>query len=43
MTELQQYLAEEVAEDLPDGIINRREAIRRRTLNWFDDAVHRRD
>ena len=29
MTELQQYLAEEVAEDHVDGIITRREAIRR--------------
>lgn len=29
MTEIQQYLAEEVAEDLADGIINRREAVRR--------------
>ena len=29
MTELQQYLAEEVAEDLADGIITRREAMRR--------------
>jgi carboxymethylenebutenolidase len=29
MTEIQQYLAEEVAEDLADGIINRREALRR--------------
>ena len=29
MTELKRYLAEEVAEDLADGIINRREAIRR--------------
>jgi carboxymethylenebutenolidase len=29
MTEIRQYLAEEVAEDLTDGIINRREAIRR--------------
>ena len=29
MTEMQRYLAEEVAEDLADGIINRREAIRR--------------
>ena len=29
MTEIRQYLAEEVAEDLADGIINRREAIRR--------------
>ena len=29
MTELQRYLAEEVAEDHVDGIITRREAIRR--------------
>ena len=29
MTELQTYLAEEVAEDLADGIITRREAMRR--------------
>ena len=29
MTEMQRYLAEEVAEDLADGIISRREAIRR--------------
>jgi carboxymethylenebutenolidase len=29
MTELQRYLAEEVAEDLADGIITRREAVRR--------------
>ena len=29
MTELQKYLAEEVAEDLTDGIITRREAMRR--------------
>ena len=29
MTELQKYLAEEVAEDHVDGIITRREAIRR--------------
>jgi carboxymethylenebutenolidase len=29
MTEIQQYLAEEVAEDLADGIIGRREALRR--------------
>ena len=29
MTEIQQYLAEEVAEDLADGIITRREALRR--------------
>jgi len=29
MNEIQRYLAEEVAEDLADGIINRREAIRR--------------
>jgi len=29
VTELQRYLAEEVAEDLVDGIITRREAMRR--------------
>ena len=29
MTEIQKYLAEEVAEDLADGIITRREAMRR--------------
>jgi carboxymethylenebutenolidase len=29
MTEIQRYLAEEVAEDLADGIISRREALRR--------------
>ena len=29
MTELQKYLAEEVAEDHSDGIITRREAVRR--------------
>jgi carboxymethylenebutenolidase len=32
MTELQRYLAEEVAEDLADGIISRREAVRRLAL-----------
>jgi carboxymethylenebutenolidase len=32
MTEIQRYLAEEVAEDLSDGIISRREAIRRLAL-----------
>ena len=32
MTEIQKYLAEEVAEDLADGIITRREAMRRLTL-----------
>src|SRR3954468_9884390 len=32
MTELQQYLAEEVAEDHVDGIITRREAMRRLAL-----------
>ena len=32
MTELQTYLAEEVAEDLADGIITRREAMRRLAL-----------
>ena len=29
MTEIQKYLAEEIAEDLTDGIITRREAMRR--------------
>jgi carboxymethylenebutenolidase len=29
MTELQRYLAEEVAEDHADGILTRREALRR--------------
>ena len=29
MTEIQKYLAEEVAEDHVDGIIDRREALRR--------------
>ncbi len=29
MTEMQRYLAEEVAEDLADGIITRREALQR--------------
>jgi carboxymethylenebutenolidase len=32
MTEIQKYLAEEVAEDLADGIITRREALRRLAL-----------
>jgi carboxymethylenebutenolidase len=32
MTEIQRYLAEEVAEDLADGIITRREALRRLSL-----------
>jgi carboxymethylenebutenolidase len=32
MTEIQRYLAEEVAEDLGDGIITRREAVRRLSL-----------
>lgn len=32
MTELQRYLAEEVAEDHADGIITRREAMRRLSL-----------
>jgi carboxymethylenebutenolidase len=32
MTELQQYLAEEVAEDHADGIVTRREAVRRLSL-----------
>jgi carboxymethylenebutenolidase len=32
MTELQKYLAEEVAEDHADGIVTRREAVHRLTL-----------
>ena len=29
MTEIQQYLAEEIAEDHADGLVSRREALRR--------------
>ena len=39
MTELQRYLAEEVAEDLGDGIITRREAIRRLGLLGLTGAA----
>jgi carboxymethylenebutenolidase len=39
MTEIQQYLAEEVAEDLADGIINRREAVRRLGLMGVTGAA----
>jgi carboxymethylenebutenolidase len=39
MTELQQYLAEEVAEDLADGIITRREAMRRLGLLGVSGAA----
>ena len=39
MTELQQYLAEEVAEDHADGIITRREAMRRLGLLGVSGAV----
>src|SRR5207248_1877561 len=39
MTEIQRYLAEEVAEDLADGIINRREAIRRLGLLGVSGAA----
>jgi len=39
MTELQQYLAEEVAEDLSDGIITRREAMRRLGLMGISGAA----
>lgn len=39
MTEIQRYLAEEVAEDLADGIITRREAIRRLGLLGVTGAV----
>jgi carboxymethylenebutenolidase len=39
MTELQQYLAEEVAEDHADGILTRREAMRRLGLLGVSGAV----
>ncbi len=39
MNEIQKYLAEEVAEDLVDGIINRREAIRRLGLMGVTGAA----
>jgi carboxymethylenebutenolidase len=39
MTELQRYLAEEVAEDLTDGIITRREAMRRLGLLGVSGAA----
>lgn len=39
MTEIQRYLAEEVAEDLADGIINRREAVRRLGLLGLTGAA----
>jgi carboxymethylenebutenolidase len=39
MTELQRYLAEEVAEDLADGIITRREAMRRLGLMGLTGAA----
>jgi carboxymethylenebutenolidase len=39
MTELQRYLAEEVAEDLSDGIITRREAMRRLGLLGVSGAA----
>jgi carboxymethylenebutenolidase len=39
MTELQRYLAEEVAEDLQDGIITRREAMRRLGLLGIGGAA----
>ena len=39
MTELQKYLAEEVAEDLADGIITRREAMRRLGLMGVTGAT----
>ena len=39
MTEIQRYLAEEVAEDLADGIITRREAIRRLGLLGLSGAA----
>src|SRR6266508_2467452 len=39
MTEIQRYLAEEVAEDLADGIITRREAMRRLGLLGMTGAA----
>jgi carboxymethylenebutenolidase len=39
MTEIQKYLAEEVAEDLADGIITRREAMRRLGLLGLSTAA----
>ena len=39
MTEIQKYLAEEVAEDLADGIITRREAMRRLGLLGLSGAA----
>lgn len=39
MTEIQRYLAEEVAEDLADGIISRREAVRRLGLLGVSGAA----
>ena len=39
MTEMQRYLAEEVAEDLADGIITRREAMRRLSLMGVTGAT----
>jgi carboxymethylenebutenolidase len=39
MTEIQRYLAEEVAEDLADGIIGRREAVRRLGLLGVSGAA----
>ena len=39
MTELQRYLAEEVAEDHADGIITRREAMRRVGLLGVSGAL----
>lgn len=39
MTEIRRYLAEEVAEDLADGIINRREAVRRLGLLGLTGAA----
>ncbi len=39
MTELQRYLAEEVAEDLADGVITRREAMRRLGLLGVSGAM----
>ena len=39
MTELQRYLAEEVAEDHADGLVSRREALRRLGLLGLSSAT----
>ena len=39
MTELQRYLAEEIAEDHADGLVSRREALRRLGLLGLSTAT----